>query len=188
MQDENRKIDDKTEVKVTELASILGLTARRVQQLGQDGIFSTIRRGRYLLGDSVQKYISFITKRASTEDELQAERNKRDAEVRIKQAKATVAELEAKELEGNMHRSEDVAAMTEDLIYNIRGALNALPGRLAVDCAASKTAAETADIIRKEVFKLMRGLSDYNYDPKKYEERVRERRSWSPSESDDDDD
>ena len=27
-----------------------------------------------------------------------------------------------------MHRAEDVAALTEDLVYTIRGALNALPG------------------------------------------------------------
>lgn len=188
MPNTNLKIDDKTEVRVTELATVLGITARRVQQLGQDGIFSTVRRGRYLLSDSVQKYISFVTKRISAEDDQQAEREKRDAEVRIKRSKATVAELEAKELKGNMHRSEDVAAMTEDLIYTIRGALNALPGRLAVDCAASTTAAETADIIRKEVFKVMRELADYNYDPKKYEERVRDRRSWSALESNEDED
>ena len=77
-----------------------------------------------------------------------------------------------------MHRSEDVAAMTEDLIYAIRGALLALPGRLAVDVANINTAAEASELIRAEVFKVMKELSQYKYDPQKYEERVRERRDW----------
>lgn len=93
-------------------------------------------------------------------------------------AKATVAKLEADELQGKMHRSEDVAAMTEDLIFSIRGMLVALPGRLAVDVANANTAAEAAEIIRKGVFEVMREIANYRYDPKKYEERVRERRKW----------
>ena len=33
-------------------------------------------------------------------------------------------------------------------------------------------------LIRREVNKAMRELSNYRYDPKKYEERGRERRAW----------
>lgn len=180
------KITDETEVNVTELAIVLGLTARRVQQMGQDGTLSTVRRGRYLLADSVQRYINFLSKPAVDEEDRKTEKAKRLAESQIKTSKATVAKLEADELKGNMHRSEDVAAMTEDLIFTIRGALNALPGRVAVDAAAAENAAEVAEIIRKEVHKVMAELADYKYDPRKYEERVRERRSWVTSESDDD--
>ena len=78
-----------------------------------------------------------------------------------------------------------VAALTEDLVYTIRGALNALPGRLAVDVAAVSTPAEASEVIRKEVSKVMRELAGNHYDPKKYEERVRERRDWSERDSDD---
>ena len=104
---------------------------------------------------------------------------------RTAQYKATIAKLEAEELKGTMHRAEDVAALTEDLVYTIRGALNALPGRLAVDVAAVSTPAEASEVIRKEVSKVMRELAGYHYDPKKYEERVRERRDWSERDSDD---
>ena len=43
----------------------------------------------------------------------------------------------------------------------------------------------TRSPIRKEVSKVMRELAGYHYDPKKYEERVRERRDWSERDSDD---
>ena len=107
---------------------------------------------------------------------------------RTAQYKATIAKLEAEELKGKMHRSEDVAAMTTDLIYAIRGAMMALPGRLAVDVASANSPAEAAEIIRREVNKAMRELSNYRYDPKKYEERVRDRRAWEADSGRDADD
>lgn len=179
------KITDNTEVSTTELASILGITARRVQQMAQDGTIVAVKRGRFNLAESVQRYIAFIS--SKDKDISQQDKARQDAEVSIKKAKAVIAVMEAQELQGKMHRSEDVESMTEDLIYAIRGMLVALPGRLAVDTAAAETPAEVSEIIRKEIYKIMSELSEYKYDPKKYEERVRERKAWDISESDVDD-
>ena len=112
------------------------------------------------------------------EDVSSEEKERLEAELSIKKANAIMKVLEAKELQGKMHRSEDVAAMTEDLVYTIRGMLLALPGRLAIDVANTDDPAEAADLIRKEVYAIMEELSQYRYDPKKYEQRVRERRRW----------
>lgn len=179
------KITDNTEASTTELAMILGITARRVQQMAQDGTIIAVKRGRFNLVESVQRYIAFIS--SKDKDISQQDKARQDAEVSIKKAKAVIAVMEAQELQGKMHRSEDVESMTEDLIYAIRGMLVALPGRLAVDTAAAETPAEVSEIIRKEVYKIMSELSEYKYDPKKYEERVRERKAWDMSESDVDD-
>lgn len=169
----DNQITPDTTVCFKELAVILGLSVRRIQQLAQDGVFEAVEKGAYSLATSVKRYITFTTKEVTDSD-----RQRDEAEISIKKAKAIVAVLEARELQGKMHRSEDVASMTEDLIYAVRGMLVALPGRLAVDVADVKTPAEAAEIIRKEVFKAMGELALYKYDPKKYEERVRERRSW----------
>ncbi len=172
------KISAKTLATVAELAIVLGLSSNRIYQLIQDGVISSAQRGKYPLVDSVQRYIAHLGRDAVTEDEVKLDKMKRTAEARLKAAKAKMAELEAKELEGKMHRSEDVAAMTEDLIYEIRGALMALPGRLAVDVAACGSAAEAAEIVRREVYQVMNELAGYQYDPQKYAERVRERMNW----------
>ena len=169
------EIDGKTEVNTTALAAILGVTARRVQQLAQDGTITASGRGKYLLSDAVQKYIEF---RAREKAMSQAEIEKQDAEVSIKKAKAIITVLEAKELQGKMHRTEDVAAMTEDLIYTVRGMLLALPGRLAIDAANLTEPPEVSELIRKEVYSVMEEISRYQYDVKKYEELVRKRLSW----------
>ena len=180
-------ITQETEVGTSELACVLGVTARYVRQMAEDGLLPKVEQGRFLLADSVQRYIKHATKDAMTEEDVKLDKAKRTAEVTLKASKAQIAKMEAEELKGKMHRSEDVKAVTEGLVYAIRGALIALPGRLAVDVAAAGTPAEASEIIRKEIYKVMRELSDYHYDPQKYEELVRERRDWDATERDGDD-
>ena len=169
------EINAKTEVNTTVLAVVLGVTARRIQQLAQDGVITAHSRGKYLLCDAVRRYLDYCTREKVLS---KAENDKLDADVSIKKAKAIITVLEAKELQGKMHRSEDVANMTEDLIYAIRGMILALPGRLAIDAASLTEPSEVSALIRKECYHLLKELSQYRYDSKKYEERVRKRKNW----------
>ena len=182
----NAKITSETEVSSSELACVLGITGRNIRQLVEDGQLEKVD-GRFILSASVQRYVAFKSKRDKDDEEQRLDKARRTAEVTLRASKAQIAKMGADELRGKMHRSEDVAAMTEDLIYTIRGSLMALPGRLAVDVAATATPAEAAEIIRKEVHALMRELANYQYDPEKYEERVRERRKWEAGGGDVDD-
>ena len=170
----------------------------RVGQLVAQGTLhkrSTPHGSLFDITVAMRAYCSMLEARAGpakTEEEIKQEikqeKAKAAADVTMKIAKANIAKAEADELQGKMHRSEDVAAMTTDLIYAIRGAMMALPGRLAVDVASANSPAEAAEIIRREVNKAMRELSNYRYDPKKYEERVRERRAWEADSGRDADD
>lgn len=181
--------------KTDDLANLFGLTGQWINQLTRDGVIKrrdTPNGKRYNVVESVRAYTQYLRDKAASRADRgipeDKELEKFDAEVRIKTAKAKIAELEAQEVQGIMHRSEDVAAMTEDLIYTVRGSLMALPGRLAVDVTSAQTAAEAADIIRAEVFKVMQELSQYRYDPQKYEERVRDRMKWETEREADSDD
>lgn len=167
-------MDATTTVSAVELAGVLGLNRSRISALVTDGVLTRANRSAYPLFENVQKYIEF-TKRKSPSN-LDSE--KLAAEVRIKTAKASILELEEQELRGKFHRAEDVEALTEDLIYAIRGALNALPGRCAMDVAELSSPAACADVIRKEVNGVLSELATYRYDPALYEERVRDRRKW----------
>ena len=180
-------ISSDSEVKTTALAGILGVSARRVQQLAQDDILRPSRRGWFRLGDSVQRYISYLDKSRKTvaEDEARSERDRKAADLEIRQAKATMLKLEADELEGKMHRSEDVQAMTEQLIYAVRGALTALPGRLAKDMANAKTPKEASVILRREVGAILREIASFEYDPDAFRALVRGRRKWDEKPADD---
>lgn len=175
------------------IAALFGVTTRRVQQLAAEGIITPIRQGnssRYDLLTTIQKYIKYLSDKASGREAKQrdadTEGRKLSAEADLKRTKADIATLQLNELEGKMHRSEDVEAVMTDLVYTIRSMLMALPGRLAVDVVSTKTAAEASEVIRAEVYKILEELAGYKYDPEEYARRVRDREGWSTVSDDED--
>ncbi len=163
------KITAKTEVSTKEIASILGVTPRWVQQLTKNGILRAVKSNRYNLAETVQAYVKF---RTPEEGPSEVDKEKLEAELTIKRANAILKTLEARELFNKMHRAEDVAAMTEDLICTIESKLLELPKNLAADVTAAHDPAEVANRIRKEVHAVMTDLSNYRYVPKRQEGRA----------------
>lgn len=173
------------------IAKLFGVSVRRVQQLTQEGIISTVRVGnanRYDLLPTIQRYIKHLQDKANGREAKRDDENesrKVKAEADLKESKAGMAALELKELEGIMHRSEDVEAMTTDLVYSIRSMIMSLPGRLAMDMANITTAAEASERIKQECHDILNELAGYRYDPEAYKRRVRDRQGWRELEDDD---
>lgn len=186
--EKERKITAETEVSSAELACVLGITARRVRQLSEDGQLLKSDVGRFKLAESVRRYIEIASRARSeqTPEEKQQDKERMTAETSLKKSKATKAVLEVSELRGKLHRSEDVNNVMDDLIYTMRSMYLSLPGRLAVDTHNSASSAEAAEIIRKTVYADMKEISRYSYDPEKFAERVRERQKWEHDGDDDD--
>ena len=173
-------VDSKT------IAAIFDVDPRRVQQLTKDGVISATKEGhanRYDLLPTIQKYIKHLSQKANGREpakkDAEIEGRRLEAEADLKRSKADMAALQLKELEGKMHRSEDVEDVMTDLAFTIRSALIALPGRLAVDVVAVPSAAEASVIIMAEVSKILEDLAGYKYDPEEYARRVRDREGWS---------
>lgn len=168
------------------MAKLFELDPRRVQQLAKEGVLpaASQRPYKFDLLPTVKAYIRYLRDRANgkeakTADTVKAEADKLRAEADLKQSKAKIAELQLKELEGKMHRSEDVEAMTNDLVYTARSMIMALPGRLAMDVVQTGSANEASALIRAECYKILNELSGYQYDPEAYRRRVRDREGWS---------
>lgn len=168
------------------MAKLFELDPRRVQQLAKEGILpaASQRPYKFDLLPTVKAYIRYLRDRANgkeakTADTVKAEADKLRAEADLKQSKAKIAELQLKELEGKMHRSEDVEAMTNDLVYTARSMIMALPGRLAMDVVQAGSANEASALIRTECYKILNELAGYQYDPEAYRRRVRDREGWS---------
>lgn len=159
-----------------ELAGILGLTPRRLQQLVAEGILEQEEKGTFLLGKAVTQYLLYIKGGVKSDEELKLELDKKRAEVKMKKARARREELLTAELDGSMFRKEDVEAWTTDLVYAFKGAVMALPSRVAVDVAAEENPAACGAIVTREVKLILNELANYQYDPEYYEDRIRERR------------
>lgn len=182
---------DISKLKPTEfLANYFGISARRVQQLAQDNIIPSVKdKGNYYFDPpiAIKKYITYLQdalqKRSQNNEELESK--KFDADIRLKEAKASLAELELYELKGKMHRSEDVKALIEDLAATIKSQLSGLPGRLAMDVVTLQTTAEVSEVIERHCFEILETLSEYKYDPQYFKNKVKERGGLT---SDDDSD
>lgn len=168
------------------IAKLFDLDVRRVQQLAKEGILpaASQRPYKFDLLPTVKAYIRYLRDRANgkeakTADTVKAEADKLRAEADLKQSKAKIAELQLKELEGKMHRSEDVEDLTNDLVYTARSMIMALPGRLAMDVVQAGSANEASALIRTECYKILDELAGYQYDPEAYRRRVRDREGWS---------
>jgi phage terminase Nu1 subunit (DNA packaging protein) len=85
--------------RVEVIASLFGVTVRRVQQLTQEGIISTTRTAdgnRYELAPTIQKYVKYLSDKAYG-------KSKSEKEVELREQKLQ-AEIALKESQGEMHR------------------------------------------------------------------------------------
>ena len=174
------------------IAKIFGVSTRRIEQLKAEGIIKGQGKPtKYDLLPTIQAYIKYLSDKANgrekKEKDVQLETDKLDAEKRIKVAKAEVAEMELAELQGKLHRADDVEAITTDHVLFLRSMLMAMPGKLAVDLAGDHTAAEQAEVVKREVYHILDQLAGYRYDPDEYKKRVKERQGWDNPERDEPD-
>lgn len=174
------------------IATIFGVSTRRVEQLKTEGIIKGQGKPtKYDLLPTIKAYIKYLSDKANgrekRETDAQLETDKLSAEKRIKMAKAEMAELELKEMRGELHRASDVEAITTDHVLYLRSMLMALPGKLAVDVAAINSAPECADRIKREIYSVLNSLANYRYDPEEYKKRVRERQGWNDRHGDEGD-
>lgn len=174
------------------IAKIFGVSTRRVEQLKTEGVIKGQGKPtKYDLLPTIQAYIKYLSDKANGREKKETvaklEEEKLRAEAEIKQSKAQQAKMELKELQGKLHRAEDVEAIFTDHVMFLRSMLMALPGKLAVDLAGEHTAAEQAERVKKEVYFILDSMADHEYDPEEYRQRVMERKGWEGHREDDDD-
>lgn len=116
------------------IAKLFGVTDRRIQQLAKEGIIPAAQKRPYMfdLLPTVQSYIRYLSDKANgreakNADTAQVEMEKLRAEADMKRSKADMTAMQLKELEGKMHRSEDVEAVTNDLVYTVRSMIIGTP-------------------------------------------------------------
>ena len=169
------------------IAKIFGTSVSRIEQLSKNGIIKgegrPIKYDLFPTLNTLFKYQRELYKsKTKSEKDVESTSEKLAADARIKKAKAEKAEMEVKELRGELHRAEDVEAITADHVLFLRSMLLALPGRLAVDLAEIDKPMGISERIKIEVHDILRQLANYQYDAEEYKRRVRERNGWKESE------
>ena len=173
------------------IAKLYGVSTRQIEYLTKNGVIkSEGRPAKYDLIPTIQALFKYqrdiIQNKEKSKKDSENESAKLDGEARIKKAKAEREELKLKELRGELHNAEDVENITTAHVMYIRSMLMAMPGKLAVDCAALDTAPKVADRIKQECYAILNNLADFQYDPEAYKKLVREREGWNEQQDGDD--
>lgn len=173
------------------IAKIFGVTTRQIEYLQKNGIIKGEGKpSKFDLFPTIQAYIKYLEARAKgkekNEKDGKNESAKIEADAKLKKSKAEIAELQLKELKGELHRAKDVEDIMTDHVLMIRSLLMGMPNKLAVDLAETNNAAEVSERIREEVYFILNELVNYEYNADEFKKRVRERNKWQSDEPADD--
>ena len=154
-----------------ELAEIFGCSPRWVNQLTTNNLLTQVGRGKYKLGDAIREYIAAIKLQAEESDDQ--ETDLRAEQTMLTRANRKMAELELAVMNGDLHRSEDVKSIMNEMLVSFRSRMLTIPARATPEITASTDANLIQQVIKREVYDALSELSEY--DPAKYYEKSKER-------------
>ena len=157
--------DEKGYYKVDVIASLFGVSVRRVQQLTQEGIISTVQTSagrRYELAPTIQKYIKFLSDKAygksKSETEAQLKEKKLKAEISLKESQGELHRLKTEIATGQYISIEEIKMDYSRFFVSFKKFAMSLPNRLAGKMIGFVDPVEVRRIekeMQKEVTKLL---------------------------------
>jgi phage terminase Nu1 subunit (DNA packaging protein) len=165
-------------VTTTQLAELLLLSERRIQQLTRAGVLKHAYdeqdghelRGRFRWVEAIQAYIRYLRQEFGSEDVT--ETKFLDARSRRMIAVAEAAELQLAVLKGKLHRTEDVEFIMTNRDSAIRARLLAIPARVGRLLVGQTDLNEIRDLLNAESYSALNSL--VAYDPSVFSEQNEE--------------
>jgi phage terminase Nu1 subunit (DNA packaging protein) len=154
---------DSTEIniKTAELAEVLMLTTRRVQQLAQGGVLPRkTPRGPFDLIPAVQAYVRYLKESGGVSDEVVDGESHEQARTRLTKARADIHERTAMQLRGELIHADDIEAAWMKIVTMVRQHLIALPDRVAPKVQDAETLEETRGFLKGGVHEILQELSE----------------------------
>lgn len=147
------------------LGRIWGITMRRVQELGAQGVIPKKDRGRYVLGPACLTYAEYQRMNPSGGKGFDLT----DERTRLTRFQADNEEMKKKQMSGELFPAESVLKLWERHIMDCRSRLLALPTKIAPVAYACKTIQEVQAATEKLVHEALNELksievSDYAKD------------------------
>ena len=166
MDDKNKKIEDVNSVVVssTVLADMFGLTTRRIRMLADEGIIHKTSRGRYNLQENIKSYIVYLKANQDLKEKIIDDDKLDPDEERalLTRRQREKLELELAAMKGQMHFSNDVERVMNDMLANFRAKIIALPTKIAPILIARNDISEIQELLQREFFDVLTELSCYD--------------------------
>lgn len=155
-----RRAGEKMSKKITvrggtaELAKLIGITQRRVNQLAEDKIITRQPEGDFVLPEAIAEFYSFKFQNEEAIDYM-SEKAKHEA------AKRQLAEIELAKRRNEVHEAEDVEYVMTDMLVNLRSQLLGIPAKMA-PILANRDKDFIDKALADEVQTRLAELSEYN--------------------------
>ena len=154
--------------RVEVIASLFGVSVRRVQQLTQEGIIATtktIEGNRYELASTIQRYIKYLSDKAygksRSEKEMELKEQKLQAEIALKESQGEMHRLKTEIASGKYIDIEEVKMDYNRFFVAFKKFALSLPsrlsGRMIGHCEPLELRAMEKDL-NAEVVRLMDGF------------------------------
>jgi len=140
-----------------ELAEILDITDRRVQQLSKLGVIPKVARGRYPLFTAIHGYIKYLRELSLETD---SPSDLKDAKLRSEKARAEILELEAATKASELVHKDHVSKIWTSITSLIKAKTLTLPSRVGADVYAARNINEVRSILEDAVQEILIELSE----------------------------
>ena len=137
-----------------ELAKLLNITQRRVNQLAEEKIITRQPEGDFVLPEAIAEFYSFKFQSDEAID-FMAEKALHE------KAKRELAELELQKRRNEVHDAADVELVMTDMLTNLRSQLLGLPAKMAPQLA-NRDKAFIDQALTDEIHARLTELSDYS--------------------------
>ena len=151
--------DYKQTVTGSELATLLGLSDRRIQQLVKENVIRKAKRNTFVVIDAVQDYVNYQA--GKNLGNYSKGENYQEEKARLTKLQADKAELEVESMSANLVPADDVSRHWYQIITDCKNRLLTVPSKAAPIVAAETEAGMVQDIIDDLMREALEELSEY---------------------------
>ncbi len=145
-----------------ELAQCLGISARQVRNLRQEGLFETVPQSRgYILENCVREYINF---KVNAEMGHSASISKEQIQAQHEEVKKQISILRLRKLRRELHEAADVEAFLTDMLTRFKSRILSLPTKIAMQTAGESDINRIVQSVTKVLNEALEELSEYDPD------------------------
>ena len=135
-----------------ELAKILRLSTRRIDQLAKEGVLKRDELGKYDLPDAVEAYFKY---KLLTDEDVNYQRE----HTLLEKAKRQKAEIELEQLKGTLIFASEAEQAVATMVLTVKSRLLSLPSKCSPLIIGQRDMGKITGILRDEIYQALTELS-----------------------------
>lgn len=155
-------IEENVVVNTETIAKCFSMSPRRVRQLTEEGVITKQGYGRYDLIDTVSTYVTFLKLSADALNEDDVTESLRYEQWLHEKAKREKAEIELAHIKNEMHRSDEVEEVMNNMVMAFRQRMLSLPTKVALMLVNRPEPKYIEEVLEQNINEALGEISKYD--------------------------